>query len=105
MPDDDTTHDLIETAILASLDRLVATDAPPDRLIRWSKVRQKVPGTPSQQTEALNRLWETWRINLMKVNGTVYLWPADELDEREKAHHAAHGLRRDQEAALIIDTR
>ncbi len=89
----------VETAILDTVTRL---SGPRLRLVRWTTVRRRVPGDFWEQDTALCRLVEDRRINHIKIDGTPYVWPADEFDaqvaaaqrtrRREGATRAIRGL-------------
>jgi hypothetical protein len=67
----------VETAILEVVTRL---SGPRLGLVRWTTLRSRVPGTFWEQTEALCRLAESHRLHHVKIGGTPYVWPADDLD-------------------------
>lgn len=80
MPDID-----IEAAILAELSRLSGASCVP---VRWAAIRCRVPGTFWAQVQALVRLVETGRVHHVKVGGTPYVWPADDIEVRLRARSA-----------------
>ncbi len=72
----------VESAILEAVTRL---SGPRLRLVPFTTVRGRVPGTFWEQGAALCRLVESHRLNHVKIDGTPYVWPADELDAKVAA--------------------
>ena len=68
---------MIDADILALLAKLTETDG---ELLRWSKIRRKVPGTLERKGEALVRLWHAHLLDFMKIEGLNYISLPDGLD-------------------------
>jgi len=69
----------LDTAVLAAVDRLSGPDI---ELVRWAAIRSRIPGEFWEQTAALVRLVDSGRLHHIKIHGTPYVWPGDELSLR-----------------------
>ncbi|MFM8856320.1 MAG: hypothetical protein ACKOI2_03775 [Actinomycetota bacterium] len=83
-----TPDEMIETVLLETLRRLTRHDG---QLIAWAALRKHLPGNPSRHGEALIRLWQDHRLDLILIDGINYVIANDHLDqliaERELARH------------------
>jgi hypothetical protein len=81
------TADEIDAAILAAL-------APTgEKMVAWTTIRDRVPGTFWAKAEAYDRLWQSWKIEAMKIAGTPYCGLPDALDRQIAAEARAQGRR------------
>ncbi len=76
-----TTDDIIDAAILREL------EPTGDRLVCWTHVHRRIPGSFWQKQTALLRLYWSGLVYTIKVGGTPYVSLADECD-REIAARA-----------------
>lgn len=68
------TAEEIENAILAAL------EPSGEELVRWTPIRDRIPGTFWQKTEAHERLRSRGDLGVMKIWGTPYVWLGDDAD-------------------------
>ncbi len=67
--------DEIEAAILRELELTGA-----EKLVSWTNLMRRVPGTWWEKQAAHMRLWHECRIFVMKIGGSPYCSLADEVD-------------------------
>jgi hypothetical protein len=92
------TDEMIDDALLATLAELTDTDGEP---IAWARLRKHLPGHTARHGESLVRLWQDYRLDVIKIDGLNYVIANDALDDRIAAVERARRPRRPRTLTVL----